>query len=67
MLEAIVAALATIFGAFLLGRHYTQKKAQADRLERNAKAHERAKDVNNEVDGLSDSDVDKRLRDRAGR
>lgn len=63
MIEAIIAIVAAFIGGLIYSKRRTEKK----QLERNAKAHERAREVEDEVGSLSDDDVTERLRKRSGR
>ena len=65
MIEWIVALVVAIGAAFFFGGRYARQNADKKQQERNAKAHERAREVKDEVGSLSDDTVTDRLRKRA--
>ena len=66
MIEGLLGLLvAVVVGVFIGGKYVKDNKATKQQ-ERNAKAHERAKEVKDEVGSLSGSDVTDRLRKRSG-
>lgn len=67
MLEGIIALVLAIGAAWFFGGKYAKKQHQAEQLKRNTEAHERAKEVKDEVGSLSGSDVNDRLRKRSGK
>lgn len=54
-------ALAIVVGAFLYGRSDGKADAAAEQAKANAKAVTKARDVENEVQKMDGSDVDRRL------
>lgn len=67
MIEAIISIVAVAVAAFWFGGRQVKERQHKEQRERNAKAHERAREVKNEVGGLDGNAVRDRLRDRAGR
>ena len=65
MIEGIVALVVAIGAAFFFGGRYARQNAAKDQLKRNADAHDRAREVKDEVGSLSDAELDDRLRKRA--
>ena len=65
MIEGLLGLIVAIAVAFFFGGRHVKKNAAKDQLKRNAEAHERAREVKDEVGSLSDADVDDRLRKRA--
>ena len=65
MIEGIVALVVAIGAAFFFGGRHVKKNAAKDQLKRNADAHDRAREVKDEVGSLSDAELDDRLRKRA--
>lgn len=65
MIEGLLGLIVAVAVAFFLGGRHVKKNAAKDQLKRNAEAHERAREVKDEVGSLSDADVDDRLRKRA--
>ncbi|WP_411036842.1 hypothetical protein [Shinella sp. BYT-45] len=60
-LSAAGVALAIIVGAFLYGRSGGKAAAEAEQARNNAKAIKKARGVEDEVNGMGDDDVDRRL------
>lgn len=60
-LAAAGVALAVIAGAFLYGRADGKSDAEAEQAKANAKAIKKARGVEDEVNGMGDADVDRRL------
>ena len=67
MIEGLLGLIVAIAVAFFLGGRHVKKNEAKDQQERNAKAHERAKEVKDEVGSLSGPDVTDRLRKRSGK
>ena len=65
MIEGLLGLIVAIAVAFFFGGRHVKKNAAKGQLKRNAEAHERAREVKDEVGSLSDADVDDRLRKRA--
>lgn len=65
MIEGLLGLLIAVVVGVFIGGKYVKDKQAAKQQERNAKAHERAKEVKDEVGSLSGSDVTDRLRKRA--
>ena len=65
MIEGLLGLIVAIAVAFFLGGRHVKKNAAKDQLKRNAEAHERAREVKDEVGSLSDAELDDRLRKRA--
>lgn len=65
MIEGIVALVVAIGAAFFLGGRHVKNNAAKDQLKRNAEAHDRAREIKDEVGSLSDDAVTDRLRKRA--
>ena len=65
MIEGLLGLIVAVAVAFFLGSRHVKKNAAKEQLKRNAEAHERAREVKDEVGSLSDADVDDRLRKRA--
>ena len=65
MIEGLLGLIVAIAVAFFFGGRHVKKNAAKDQLKRNAEAHDRAREVKDEVGSLSDADVDDRLRKRA--
>ena len=65
MIEGLLGLIVAIAVAFFLGGRHVKNNAAKDQLKRNAKAHERAREVRDEVGSLSDAELDDRLRKRA--
>ena len=72
MTDAIIGlalTVITVAGAFFVGNWRGKKAERTDRVERQAKADakatQRAEEARNEVDRMSDADVDRQLRERA--
>ena len=65
MIEGLLGLIVAIAVAFFLGGRHVKKNAAKEQLKRNAEAHDRAREVKDEVGSLSDADVDDRLRKRA--
>ena len=70
-ITAIIAVIAAIGGAFFYGSRKGRKAEQVTQKQRQAKADakatERAKEAQDEVDRLSDDAVTDRLRKRSGK
>ena len=68
---AIVAVIASIAGAFFFGTRKGRKAEQTGRAANQAKAdsitHTKAKEARDEISGMSDDDVLRRLRERSGK
>lgn len=60
-LAAVGMALAIVAGAFLYGRADGKRSAEAEKARAEANARKQARDVENEIDGLGGSDIDRRL------
>lgn len=67
MIEGLLGLIVAVAVAFFLGGRQVKKNAAKDQLKRNAEAHDRAKGVKDEVGSLSDTELDDRLRKRAGK
>ena len=67
MIEGLLGLIVAIAVAFFLGGRHVKKNAAKEQLKRNAEAHERAREVKDEVGSLSDDAVDDRLRKRSGK
>ena len=65
MIEGLLGLIVAIAVAFFLGGRHVKKNAAKDQLKRNAEAHDRAREVKDEVGSLSDVELDDRLRKRA--
>lgn len=65
MIEGLLGLIVAIAVAFFLGGRHVKKNAAKDQLKRNAEAHDRAREVKDEVGSLSDAELDDRLRKRA--
>ena len=65
MIEGLLGLIVAVAVAFFLGGRQVKKNAAKDQLKRNAKAHERAREVRDEVGSLGDDAVTDRLRKRA--
>lgn len=65
MIEGLLGLIAAIAVAFFFGGRHVKKNAAKDQLKRNAEAHDRAREVKDEVGSLSDVELDDRLRKRA--
>ena len=65
MIEGLLGLIVAIAVAFFLGGRHVKNNAAKDQLKRNAEAHERAREVKDEVGSLSDDAVTDRLRKRA--
>ena len=65
MIEGLLGFIVAIAVAFFLGGRHVKKNAAKDQLKRNAEAHDRAREVKDEVGSLSDAELDDRLRKRA--
>lgn len=64
MIEGIVALAVAVGAAFFFGGRYARQNAVKKQQERNAKAHERAKEAGNEIDRMSGDSVAEWLRRR---
>lgn len=60
-LAAAGVALAVIAGVFLYGRAGGKADAEAEQARKNAKAIKKARGVEDEIQGMGDADVDRRL------
>lgn len=67
MIEGLLGLLVAVAVGVFIGGKYVKDKQATKQQERNAKAHERAKEVKDEVGSLSDDAVTDRLRKRAGK
>ena len=65
MIEGLLGLIVAIAVAFFLGGRNVKKNEAKDQLKRNADAHDRAREVKDEVGSLSDAELDDRLRKRA--
>ena len=65
MIEGLLGLVVAIAVAFFFGGRHVKKNAAKDQLKRNAEAHDRAREVKDEVGSLSDAELDDRLRKRA--
>ena len=65
MIEGLLGLIVAIALAFFFGGRHVKKNAAKDQLKRNADAHDRAREVKDEVGSLSDAELDDRLRKRA--
>lgn len=65
MIEGLLGLIVAVAVAFFLGGRHVKKNAAKDQLKRNADAHDRAREVKDEVGSLSDDTVTDRLRKRA--
>ena len=65
MIEGLLGLIVAIAVAFFLGGRHVKKNEAKDQLKRNADAHDRAREVKDEVASLSDDAVTDRLRKRA--
>ena len=65
MIEGLLGLIVAIAVAFLLGGRHVKNNAAKDQLKRNAEAHDRAREIKDEVGSLSDAELDDRLRKRA--
>ena len=66
-LGGIVIGIVVAVGVYVWGRLSGRKHRREDQLKRNAEAHDRARRVDNEMDGRSNDDVTDWLRKRSGR
>lgn len=64
-MEVLLGLIAAAVVAFFFGGRHVKKNAAKDQLKRNAEAHDRAREVKDEVGSLSDDAVADRLRKRA--
>ena len=64
-ITGILASIVVAVGMFIWGRLKGKKDSARHQLERNAEAHDRAREVKDEVGSLSDDAVTDRLRKRA--
>ena len=64
-MEVLLGLIAAAVVAVFLGGRHVKNNAAKDQLKRNAEAHDRAREVRDEVGSLSGSDVTDRLRKRA--
>lgn len=60
-LAAAGVALAVIAGAFFYGRSAGRQGAEAEQARNNAKAIKKARGVEDEIQGMGDADIDRRL------
>ena len=67
MIEGLLGLIVAIAVAFFLGGRHVKNNAAMDQLKRNAKAHDRAREIKDEVGSLSDAAVTDRLRKRSGK
>lgn len=67
VIEGLLGLLVAVLVGVFIGGRYVKDKQATKQQERNAKAHERAKEVRDEVGSLSGSDVTDRLRKRSGK
>ena len=67
MIEGLLGLVVAVAVAFFFGGRHVKKNAAKEQLKRNAEAHERAREVKDEVGSLSDDAVDDRLRKRSGK
>lgn len=65
MIEGLLGLVVAVAVAFFFGGRHVKKNAAKEQLKRNAEAHERAREVKDEVGSLSDAELDNRLRKRA--
>ena len=65
MIEGLLVLIVAVAVAFFFGGRHVKKNAAKDQLKRNAEAHDRAREVKDEVGSLSDDAVTDRLRKRA--
>lgn len=65
MIEGLLGLIVAIAVAFFFGGRHVKKNAAKDQLKRNAEAHDRAREIKDEVGSLSDAELDDRLRKRA--
>lgn len=65
MIEGLLGLIVAIAVAFFFGGRHVKKNAAKDQLKRNAEAHDRAREVKDEVGSLSDDAITDRLRGRA--
>ena len=65
MIEGLLGLIVAVAVAFFFGGRHVKNNAAKDQLKRNAEAHDRAREIKDEVGSLSDAELDDRLRKRA--